>query len=509
MNPFIILTANEMRAAEKSAIDGGIASAALMEKAGNGVAEHAMRFWTPRPTVVVCGPGNNGGDGFVAARIMKAAGWPVRVALIGTRDSLSGDAKLMADHFDGEVVSFDEGTLGECGLIIDAIFGTGLSRPVEGKANEAIAAMNAHPAPVLAIDLPSGVETDTGGVLGAGPGAAVHAMRTVTFHAQKPAHFLFPGRALCGGVDIVDIGISEKITAETGAQTYSNQPGVWGRHLPMPHWGGHKYSRGSVMVVSGGPLNTGAARLAARGALRIGAGAVTMLSPQAAAPVHAAHLTAIMLQVADDSEAIAAALRPADKIPMAAVIGPAAGIGEGTRANVSAMLKSNAAAVLDADALTSFEKEPQTLFSSLRSNDVLTPHGGEFARLFPEAAKQKGKLEAARSAANEANAVVVYKGADTVIAAPDGRALINTNAPPTLATAGSGDVLAGFIAGFRAQGMDGFLAAAAGVWFHGAAGQAAGDGLIAEDLPEAVPQVLHMLFQKDQPEQSSASAQKT
>lgn len=506
MNPFIILSAKEMRAAEKLAIDGGIASAALMEKAGEGVAHHAMRFWSKRPTVVICGPGNNGGDGFVAARVMKSAGWPIRVALLGKRESLTGDAKLMADLFDGDVVPFEKEVLNNCGLIIDAIFGTGLSRPTEGEIKSAIAAINDNPAPVLAIDLPSGLDADTGAVLGEGPGAVVHARRSVTFHAKKPGHLLFPGRALSGAVDVVDIGISDQITAATGAQTYTNHPSLWGGLLPQPHWGGHKYSRGSVMVVSGGPLNTGAARLAARGALRIGAGAVTMLAPAEAAPVHAAHLTAIMLRIANDGEDVAKVMAASEHMPMALVIGPAAGVGEETRAKVMAGLKSNAAVILDADAITSFADQPQTLFSALRQNDVLTPHGGEFARLFPEAAKLNGKLEAARRASKEANAVVVLKGADTVIASPDGRALINTNAPPTLATAGSGDVLAGFIAGLRAQGMDGFGAAAAGVWFHGAAGQTVGDGLIAEDLPDAVPAVMRILFQKDQPEKNQAAA---
>ena len=494
MNPFAVLSAEEMRAAEAAAVAGGTASAALMETAGEKVAQIAMRAFSMRPATVVCGPGNNGGDGFVAARVLAEASWPVKVALIGDRAALKGDARLMADLFDGEILPFSPALLAGAGLILDAIFGTGLARAVEGEARVAIEAMNAHPAPVLALDLPSGVDADTGVVMG----AAVQAARTVTFHARKPAHLLFPGRGLSGAVDVVDIGVSDEASAKAGSRTFENHPVLWGGLFPRPGWSGHKYHRGSVMVLSGGPLNTGAARLAAEGALRIGAGLVTMLSPPEAAQVHAAHLTAIMLRAVVSADDIAAHLAEAERIRMSVVAGPANGVGAATREKTLAVLKSKAAAVLDADALTSFSDAPGELFAALRPDDVLTPHTGEFARIFPEAAQAGGKLAAARAASAKAGCIVVLKGADTVIAAPDGRALINANAPPDLATAGAGDVLAGFIAGLRAQGMDGFGAAAAGVWIHGACGQAAGPGLIAQDLPGAVPAVLRSLFAPQQ-----------
>ncbi len=510
MNPLIVLSGDEMRAAEAAAIAAGTASAALMETAGTKTAEIAMRAWTKRPVAVVCGPGNNGGDGFVAARVLAEAGWPVSLALIGERGALKGDAKLMADLYEGEIAAFSSDSasefLGGAGLIIDAIFGTGLDRDVEGPAKNAIEAMNAHPAPVLAVDLPSGVHTDTGAVMG----VAVEAVRTVTFHARKLGHLLFPGRALCGAVDVVDIGISDAMTAATGAKAYENVPALWGGLYPRPRWSGHKYHRGSVMALSGGPLNTGAIRLAAEGALRAGAGLVTVLSPSEAVPVHAAHLTAIMLRVCDTAEHVGAHLADAERIPMCAIAGPAMSVGAGTKEKVLAVLASKAGAVLDADALTSFVDDREALFGALRPDDVLTPHTGEFARLFPEAAQAQGKLAMARAAAEKAGCVVVLKGADTIIAAPDGRVLINANAPPDLATAGAGDVLAGFIAGLKAQGMDGFAAAAAGVWLHGACGQAAGPGLIAEDLPRAVPAVLRQLFappQQTQQQQPGASDQ--
>ncbi len=494
MNPYLVLSAEEMRAAEKAAMDAGTASAALMEAAGDKAAELIQRAWSRRPVAVICGPGNNGGDGFVVARELARAGWEVSVALIGVRDALQGDAKLMADLYEGEIREFSPALLEGAGLIVDAVFGTGLARDVEGDAKAAIEAMNAHPAPVFAIDLPSGVNADTGAVMG----TAVQANRTITFHARKPGHLLFPGRALSGAIDIADIAISDEATMKAGVATFENHPALWGALFPRPRWGGHKYSRGSVMAVSGGPLNTGAIRLAAEGALRIGAGLVTVLSPSEAGPVHAAHLTAVMLRLSDNAEHLAAHLKDAERISMCVVAGPANGVGAKTKENVLAILKSKAGAVLDADALTSFSDDAPALFDALRPDDVLTPHMGEFARLFPEEIKLleggAGKLAMVRAASKKAGCVVVLKGADTVIAAPDGRALINANAPPDLATAGAGDVLAGFIAGLRAQGMDGFAAAGAGVWIHGAAGQVAGPGLIAEDLPGAVPAVLRQLF---------------
>ncbi len=479
-----------MRTAEAAAIKAGIASAGLMEAAGKQTANIAMRAWTQRPVAVICGPGNNGGDGFVAARVLSEAGWPVKIALMGERGALSGDARLMADLYAGEIAPMTPEILEGAGLIIDALFGTGLSRPVIEAPAAMIDAINAYQAPVLAVDIPSGIHTDNGALLG----AAVNAARTVTFFQKKPGHVLYPGRAHCGVVDVVDIGVTGDHAREIRPDTFENHPGLWGRYFRRPSPTGHKYHRGSVMVVSGGPLNTGAARLAARGALRIGAGLVTILSPRDAAAANAAHLTAIMVSPADTAAEIAGHLTGAGKYPVIGVIGPAAGVGGATREKTLAILNSNAGAVLDADSLTSFAEVPRDLFEGLRPDDILTPHSGEFPRLFPDLDLAAGKLAAARAASALSGAIIVLKGPDTVIAAPDGRAAVNVNAPPELASAGSGDVLAGFAAGMRAQGMPGFEAACAGVWFHGACGQAAGPGLIAEDLPEAVPAVLRSLM---------------
>lgn len=491
---FILLTAEEMSRADAMTIEQGAAGAALMESAGDGVAAAVMRGWSKRPVAVLCGPGNNGGDGFVAARRLYEAGWPVRLGLMGDRSALKGDARLMADLYEGPVEALESAVLEGAGLIIDALFGAGLTRPVEGAAQATIEAANAHSAPVVAVDIPSGVHSDTGAVMGAGVSAA----RTVTFFLKKPGHILFPGRALCGAVEVVDIGIKAAVLSKISPRIYENDLSLWAPAFPRPGFESHKYSRGHAAVISGGPLATGAARLAARAALRVGAGLVTVLSPPEAAAVNAAQLTAVMVREAADAKGVKKHL--SDRRFTAAAIGPGAGVGEETREKVMAILQSHAAAVLDADALTSFKESPESLFVALREDDVLTPHEGEFSRLFNGISIQAcGRLEAARLASRRSGAVVVLKGADTVIAAPDGRAAINVNAPPDLATAGSGDVLSGFIAGLRAQGMNGFDAACAGVWFHGACGQAAGAGLIAEDLPDAIPGVLRALTAQPKP----------
>ncbi len=467
----------------------GVASAALMETAGDAVAQVAMKGWSKRPVAVVCGPGNNGGDGFVAARRLAETGWPVRVLLLGERAALKGDAKLMADLYDGEISVFVAAALGDAGLIIDAIFGTGLARPVDGAALTAIDAMNASPAPVLAVDLPSGVHADNGAAMG----RAVNAARTVTFFSKKPGHVLFPGRACCGAVDVADIGIAPTALAGIRLDTFENQPALWGGALARPNWRTHKYHRGHVFVASGGSHNTGAARLAAAAAQRIGAGLVTVLCPEKAADTNAAHLTSIMLRVAESADDIGRALADKSQYARVAVIGPAAGVGAETKAKTVAALRESTAAIVDADALTSFEGDQPALFDALRPEDVITPHEGEFVRLFGDVSAST-RIEAARAAASKAGCVCVLKGADTIIAAPDGRAAITVNAPPELATAGSGDVLAGLIAGMAANGAPGFEAAAAGAWFHGAAALAVGPGLIADDLPNAVPAVLRSLL---------------
>jgi NAD(P)H-hydrate epimerase len=460
----------------------------MMEAAGTAFASFLTRSVQKRPVAVLCGPGANGGDGLVVARLLKEQEWTVRVGLLGDRRSLAAEAALMASLYDGEIEPLTPAVLEGAGLIVDALFGTGLSRAIEGAARDVVIAANAHPAPVFAVDIPSGVDAD-GGIVG---GAAIEAAATLTFIARKPGHVLYPGRAFCGAVSVADIGVKDEHVLSVKPQSFENHPALFAPRWRRPGFSTHKYDRGHVAVVSGPRLKTGAARLAAMAALRSGAGLVTVLTPDDAADENAAHLTAVMVRVADDAAAIAQIL--ADKRFTTALVGPGAGVGAATKESVLAILKSTAGAVLDADALTSFEGDAASLFAATREGDVLTPHQGEFARLFPAIGLKAGKLAAARAAAATAKAVIVLKGADTVVAAPDGRAVVNTNAPFELATAGSGDVLAGLIAGLRAQGLAGFDAAAAGVFLHGAAGQVAGPGLIAEDLPPALAQVLRALF---------------
>ncbi|MBC7667874.1 MAG: NAD(P)H-hydrate dehydratase, partial [Gemmatimonadaceae bacterium] len=366
---------------------------------------------------------------------------------------------------------------------VDCLFGAGLSRPLEGEA-EILARDGAAGRRIVAVDVPSGLMGDTGRPLGAW---ALAAELTVTFHRRKPAHVLTAGPAACGEGLVGDIGLS---TSGQGL-LFENTPDLWASRFPWPANDAHKHDRGRLMVVSGDAWRTGAARLAARAGLRIGAGVVTVLSPPNALAVNAAHLEAVMLAPFENEADLRTRAEQADAV----VIGPAAGVGEGTMRHLFALARTGAALVVDADALTSFAQDPSALFSALDRDDVLTPHPGEFERIFPGLlAASPERITAARDAARRAGAVVLLKGPDTVVAAPDGRAAISLNGTPWLATAGSGDVLAGFIAGLIAQGMESYEAACAGAWIHAEAGASHGPGLIAEDLPGLAPAVLARLL---------------
>jgi hydroxyethylthiazole kinase-like uncharacterized protein yjeF len=499
-----------MGQADRLTIDGGTAGIDLMTSAGRAVADTACRMVRHEaPVLVLAGPGNNGGDGFVAARVLRQRGYRVSVLLLGERERVSGDAALALERMEAGGVlaeSLDEpalaAVLSGAGLVVDALFGAGLDRPLSGLAESAVRRIGDSGVPVLAVDLPSGINGASGQVMG----CALKATRTITFFRLKPGHLLMPGRLSCGPVECVDIGIPETVLAPIGAAAFRNGPELWAQAYRPPQPGGHKYGRGHAVVVSGPALSTGAARLAAGAALRAGAGLVTVATPPSAALVNAMHLTAVMLRSFKGAEGVAEVLR--DPRLNAVAIGPGAGVGEKTRALVEACLSAPGAAqrsvVLDADALTVFAEDPAALFALLAAHRarsdgrdgsggvVLTPHGGEFARLFPDlyAAQVPSKLERARRAAERSGAVVILKGADTVIAAPDGRAAINDNAPPWLATAGSGDVLAGIVTGLLAQRMPAFEAAAMAVWLHGAAGTACGVAMTAEDLEPALREVI-------------------
>ena len=491
-----VLTTTEMERADRLTIAAGTPGFALMMSAGQAVAEAAMDLVEEGPIVVVAGRGNNGGDGFVAAAELAARGREVSVILLCERDSLQGDAALAARGWKYPVLPFNPQAIGKPALIIDALFGAGLNRPVKGDPLEMIEAINANGAPVLAVDLPSGVNGTSGAVMG----AAINAAETVTFFRRKPAHLLMPGRKHCGRrVRVADIGIDPGVLDEIRPQTSENVPQSWQKSFPVPDIDGHKYARGHAVVLSGELASTGAARLAARGALRAGAGLVTVASPRDALAVNAAALTAVMVRAIDNVIQFAELLD--DRRLNSIVLGPGAGVGGRTRDFVHTALSAKRGLVLDADALTSFADEPGRLFESIKASHdpqvVLTPHEGEFPRLFSDISNKhpgRSKLERVRDAAERSGAVVLLKGPDTVVASPDGRASIASNAPPWLATAGAGDVLAGIIAGMLAQGVAAYEAACIGVWMHGEAAREAGPGLIAEDLPEVLPAVFRRLY---------------
>ncbi|TNC73428.1 NAD(P)H-hydrate dehydratase [Rubellimicrobium roseum] len=539
-----ILTAAEMRALEQDAIARGeVTGLELMERAGHGVVEAILAEWPDieqgaRKAVVLCGPGNNGGDGFVVARLLKKRGWAVEVFLFGDATKLPPDAKANHDRWAAmapvhraertgasaipmEATAYPVGS-----LVVDALFGIGLTRPLIGfdeigrwtrmcspDAVDAASDLRAGPAArVVAIDVPSGLEADSGRFLAPldAPGGHenMRAHLTVTFHSAKPGHYLAEGAHACGSLRIVDIGLASSRSGTRLSVIDGPRTGL----VPLAKGAGHKYNHGHALILSGRPGRGGAARLAARGALRIGAGLVTLAVPPGALQENAARLDAIMLRSTRDAEALADLLYDARFNALAA--GPGLGTSDREAALLGALLDASRpgegtkgrAVVLDADALTLLSKDPD-LRAKLHDRCVLTPHDGEFARLFPQIAERWhapattgpacSKIDAAREAAKKIGCTVLLKGPDTVIASPDGRAAINAavydRAAPWLATAGSGDVLAGFIAGLLARGFAPFDAACTAAWLHVECARHFGPGLIAEDLPDELPKVFRAL----------------
>ncbi|TDK51294.1 NAD(P)H-hydrate dehydratase [Antarcticimicrobium luteum] len=542
-----VLTAAGMRAIERAAIDSGaVTGLELMERAGQGVVAALFAQWPHLAqggfrAVVLCGPGNNGGDGFVVARLLRGWGWEVELFLLGDPAALSPDTRAnyqrwralgavrpLAEFRPETAAAQPAGGAGAAAgrtWIIDALFGTGLSRPLEGALAErlsplAAAELGARPG-VIAVDVPSGLCADSGQVLG----LAVPADLTVSFHRAKRGHYLAAGPRICGALVVAGIGLEGGARRRSGGARVPGDEGAGGSGeaargpIPEPPGvrlaapdlarlskaaGHHKYAHGHALILSGGAGRTGAARLAARGALRIGAGLVTLGVPPGAQQEVACQITAPMLRRVADSAGLSRVLE--DARLNALCLGPGLGL-DRARDLVPAALETGRAAVLDADALTGFAEEPERLFGLLHDTCVLTPHDGEFARLFPDLAKRLNapatrgpawsRVEAARAAAARAGCVILLKGPATVIAAPDGRCVISAaayeRAAPWLATAGSGDVLAGFVAGLLARGFAPFGAAETAGWLHVEAARSFGPGLIAEDLPEALPAVFRAL----------------
>jgi ADP-dependent NAD(P)H-hydrate dehydratase / NAD(P)H-hydrate epimerase len=494
-----LLTCAEMRKIEADAIARGAATGlALMERAGRGVAEAAFAAWPgvgpgvgPGRAVVLCAPGNNGGDGFVVARRLSDRGWTVEVLMLGDGGRMSPDARRMRELWGGEVRGLNEGGAEPAELVVDALFGTGFRGDLPGEAVAALSAARARGGRVVAVDCPSGLDCDTGR---AGPGV-LRADLTVTFHAPKVGHHLGSGPGLCGRLVVVDIGV-----AGEGAVRLVEREGDWPARVVRPG-GGHKYARGHALVIAGGTGRGGAARMAARAALRTGAGLVTLGCPPGALRENAGRCDAVMVRAFREITDLIEFL--ADDRISAVCLGPGLGRGHRAQEQITAVLAAERATVIDADALTTHEGAPEGLFYQLHDRCVLTPHEGEFARLFPDLGqkvREVSKVEAVRQAAARAGCTVLLKGPDTVIAGPGGAVSLHSAAygreAPWLGTAGAGDVLAGMIAGLlartsRAEEVQDAVEAAA--WLHVEAARAFGPGLIAEDLPEALPGVFREL----------------
>ncbi|MEM9969299.1 MAG: NAD(P)H-hydrate dehydratase [Pseudomonadota bacterium] len=530
-----LLTAAQMRAIEQAAIESGeVTGLELMERAGQGVVEAIFAEWPElaegsHRAVVLCGPGNNGGDGFVVARLLKEAGWAVEVFLYGDPGKLPPDARVNYERW-GELgavttlLEIGHGYYYQADIIVDAFFGTGLSRPIPDECSEPLRGayidLDRPKGPrIVAVDVPSGLCADSGRILKECDDHRMlsYAHLTVSFHDAKNGHYLAVGPAHCKKTVVCDIGVTPierrwvkgqgfvppnkavALTDYTGSKTNKLV-----NRMRKQKGANHKYSYGQALILSGGVGKGGAARLAARGALRLGAGAVTVGAPPAALIENAAQLNAIMLTAVKDADGLTGVLED-DRIN-ALCIGPGLGLSEESAGLVEAGLMSGRAVVLDADALTLIGRDA-SLFAAIHETCVLTPHAGEFARLFPDIAEKLdapattgpaySKVDATREAATRAGCVVLFKGPDTVIADPSGRCSINASvyerAAPWLATAGSGDVLAGFITGLLARGFHPMQAAETGAWLHTECALSFGPGLIAEDLPEELPNVFRKL----------------
>ncbi len=481
-----VLTPLQMTEADRMTIASGVAGSRLMENAGYAILDVVLLHYSSLSrAVVLCGPGNNGGDGYVVARLLAERGVPI--ALYRTHPPKPDtDAASACSLWRGPILELDTLKIEAGDVVVDALYGAGFRGALQGADARAAEVVRAAGVPVVAVDLPSGVD----GLTGRHSGPAFSANHTVTFFCKKPGHLLYPGRALCGQLHVCDIGISSRVLNDIKPTLFENGTALFEKQVPKPDLQTHKYARGAVGVFSGDAGATGAARLSALAAAKSGAGAVIALAPQSAVAELAVHLTSAMIRTIDNPNALQHII--SDRKYAAFVIGPGFGNLPRLRETVITLLSTPRpfGLVLDADVFTAFADDPDGLFAALaksKANTVMTPHDGEFHRLFSAIADSDlAKHEKARAASKLADCTVVYKGPDTVIAAPDGRAAINTNGGPMLATAGSGDALSGIVAGLLAQGMPAFEAACAAVFVHADAGHRLGTGLIAEELAAAI-----------------------
>jgi len=483
-NRHALLTCDEMRCAEQlCCAEGRFSYYDLMQNAGHAVARIIQDRWKPCRVLVMCGPGNNGGDGYVVAETLRKAGWPVFIGALPS-NSLPPDAAQAVQEWHGETRPLTPDLFEQVDMVVDALFGTGLQRPLAGEIARTIDKLKARNMLVVAIDMASGVDGDTG----QSKGTAVQAQVTVTFFRKKWGHVLLPGAVRNGETVVTDIGISPTVLNEIKPSVAENHPDLWLSDFPFPQPEGHKYSRGHALIL-GGAVMTGASRLAARAAQRLGAGLVTLGVPDAVLSVYATSLESVLVRRAETLDEWRAMLD--DPKRNTVLVGPGLGANGAAKELVLAALETRKQTVLDADALTVFADGSEALFHNLHPNCVLTPHEGEFMRLFGARIDAgANKIARVRKAAEMAGCVVLLKGADTVIADPEGRVVVNTNAPAWLATGGSGDVLAGMILGLLTPGMPLFQSAAAACWIHGRIAGLLGPGLIAEDLVNSLPSVL-------------------
>lgn len=495
-----LLTAAQMRAVEASAIAGGVAAGTeLMERAGAAAVEAILDFRPElrepgRRATVLCGPGNNGGDGFVVARLLAERGWSLHVIAFGPPAPAAQGAAAARARWETTGGAAEHGGGGPpLDLFVDALFGTGLARPL-GDVPDVLRDLPAGCLRV-ALDVPSGLCADSGRILGGGTGRVLRADLTVAFHAAKPGHHLADGPGACGRLVVAGIGLHGPEPGDPDIATLIDAPG------PVGKTGGHKYDHGHALVLAGGIGRGGAARLAARAALRVGAGLVTLAPPPAAVPENAARLDAVMIHPVDDASSLANVL--SDGRISAICAGPGFGTTDREAALLAAVLKDGRPVLLDADAITLLARD-EALRRHLHEGCLLTPHDGEFERIVPAIADRLGaepkigpacsRIDAVREAAASLGCAVLLKGPGTVVADRHGRARIHSaaydRAAPWLATAGAGDVLAGLAAGLMARGFGPADAGAGAAWLHCEAARAFGPGLTAADLPGLIPAAL-------------------
>ena len=477
-----LLTNSQMSFVENQAIKSGKKSTELMENAGTAVVKLILKRYKNRNISVLCGPGKNGGDGFVVARLLKEQGWNVRLGL--TSSQKDKDSIEKAELWKGNIEPLNESLLYGNPIIIDAMFGAGLKRKLTGIPLALVTKINNKKLDCIAIDIPSGIDGDSGKILGDAPKCKL----TITFFCAKPGHFLMPSKSKVGEVIIEDIGISNSFLKQINVKTFLNTPELWKKKFPIPTYDTHKYKRGHLLI-AGAANMTGATHLASSSARRIGAGVVTIGAPSSSCDIYKlgafGHIVLPINNPGDWNNLLK------NYKNTATLIGPGLGKIAFLKDVVIAALNSKKPVILDADGLNIFKNNPLQLFHSTNRKHILTPHEGEFKKLF----NFKGNpISRVSRAAKKSGAIVLLKGSSTIIAHPNGKIIINDTGKPYLATAGSGDVLAGIIAGLITQGMNVFEAGCGGTWIHGRAAELFGPGLIAEDIPKLIPTILNEII---------------